>query len=164
MAVRLRCADDLSACVTALAEVHRHDGYPTRWPADPAEWLTPKHLHAAWVAEDDGVVQGHVVVAGVTDTELTRAATRPAADLLAVSRLFVRPAGRGRRLGDALLCAATEFATQRRVGLVLEVVDERGSAAIGLYERLGWRLIGRHPAEWTDQAGARPQLRLYAWP
>ena len=60
--VRGRRPDDVAGCVTALAEVHRLDGYPTRWPADAAGWLTPAGLRAAWVAVVEGTLAGHVAL------------------------------------------------------------------------------------------------------
>lgn len=163
--VRTRRAEDVQACAEALAEVHRYDNYPTRWPADPAEWLTPAGLLAAWVAENDGTVQGHVAVTcGTDDALLINAGGQPAEELATVSRLFVRPAARGRRLGEALLSTATTYAHQHGMGLVLDVVAERRSAANALYEGLGWRLVGQRAAAWTTPAGVRPQLRSYVLP
>jgi len=152
--VRRRRPADLPGCVAALAEVHRLDGYPSRWPADAAGWLSPAGLLAAWLAVDAGTVLGHVALhAGIEDTEP-----------VSVSRLFVRPARRGRRLGEALLSTATDHAASRGLELTLEVVDEQRSAAISLYERLGWRYAGRRPADWHTPAGIRPQLRRYVLP
>ena len=59
-------------------------------------------------------------------------------DVALVSRLFVAPAGRGQGLGDG--------------------------PAVALYERLGWRLVERRPADWTAPDGRRPQLRVYRAP
>ena len=85
---RPRRADDVPACVQALAEVHRKDGYPTRWPKDPADWLDSPGLLGAWVAEGAGVMAGHIaLVVGVDDAELIKAAGRPAVELAMVSAL-----------------------------------------------------------------------------
>jgi GNAT superfamily N-acetyltransferase len=148
--------------VEALAEVHRQDGYPSRWPDDPASWLDPPRLLRAWVGEVGGTVAGHVaVVAGVDDAQLIAAAGRPADDLVMVSRLFVRPAARGRQLGEALLATATRFGFDHGRTLALDVVADRPSAATTLYERLGWRLVGWRCAEWTTPSGNHPRLSLY---
>ena len=158
--VRPREAADLPGCVDGLAAVHRLDRYPTRWPDDPARWLTPPRLAAAWVV-DDGEVQGHLaLVRGVEDERLVRATGRPAAELVAVSRLFVRPAARGRGLGERLLRTAAEHAVRDGAGLVLEVVAEGRSAALRLYTRLGWERVGQRTASWTTPDGARPRLVL----
>jgi GNAT superfamily N-acetyltransferase len=149
---RGRREEDLLGCVRALRETHLEDGYPARWPADPARWLTPPELAAAWVVERDGDVLGHVcVVRGTT--------VRPAE----VSRLFVAPAARRQHLGTALLATAGTWAAARDLALTLDVVDD-GGPAIGLYERLGWVLTGRRTAEWTTPSGIRPGLRVYRAP
>jgi ribosomal-protein-alanine N-acetyltransferase len=45
--VRPRDTGDLPALVPALRAVHELDGYPVRWKADPAGWLTPDGMRAA---------------------------------------------------------------------------------------------------------------------
>jgi ribosomal protein S18 acetylase RimI-like enzyme len=155
MTVRPRRPDDVAGCVAALAEVHRLDGYPTRWPADAAAWLSPDGLLAAWVATADGEPAGHIALVA-EDPE--------PAELVSVSRLFVRPAARGRRLGEALLRTAAAHAAVHGLGLVLDVVAEEGSPAIALYERLGWRFVAERPAWWRTPAGVRPRLRRYLLP
>jgi GNAT superfamily N-acetyltransferase len=154
MRVRYRRPDDVAGCVAALAEVHRLDGYPSRWPADAAAWLTPDGLLAAWVATADGVLSGHVAL--VADVERS--------ELASVSRLFVRPAARGQRLGEVLLGTATAHAREHGLGLLLDVVADQGSPAIALYERLGWRFAGERLAGWHTPAGVRPRLWRYLAP
>jgi hypothetical protein len=67
-------------------------------------------------------------------------------------------------MGELLLRTATSYAVGRRWGLMLDVVDDRRSAAIALYERLGWRMVGRREADWVTPEGVRPRLRLYVLP
>jgi ribosomal protein S18 acetylase RimI-like enzyme len=163
--VRLRQGTDLQACVEALAEVHRKDDYPTRWPSDPVNWLTPPALLAAWVVADSDIIQAHLaLVAGVKNDQLSEAARRPANEIATVTRLFVRPAARGNRLGERLLRTAGTYAVDHNLALVLDVVDEGRSAAIRLYERLGWHLVAIRPATWLMPSGDRPQLRIYVHP
>ncbi|MFF2923379.1 GNAT family N-acetyltransferase [Streptomyces celluloflavus] len=128
--IRRRNDSDLDACVAILAEVHTHSGYPHHWPADPARWLTPDGLTGAWVAEAAGAVVGHVTLCGRE-----------------VSRLYVGPAARGRGLGGQLLRGVEQEAAARGLRPVLEV-KTTDTAAIALYERLGWlrRSTGRE--EW----------------
>jgi GNAT superfamily N-acetyltransferase len=151
-----------------LAAVHQQDGYPTRWPADPANWLAPRDLLKAWVDVEDEALSGHIaVVTGVDDPLLVQAASWPAEQLAAISRLFVAPGARGAGRGQQLLETAMTYAAQHGLGLVLDVVEDQRSAAIRLYERLGWRFVGHRQADWTTPTGARPQLRLYileSWP
>lgn len=163
MLVRRRVDRDLPGSIRALREVHDVDGYPARWPADPAAWLTPSRTVACWVAEAAGVIVGHVcLVGGVVDDVLSRLTGVPAGGLSAVSRLYVAPQGRGRGLGAGLLAAATACAADRGLQAVLEVVE--GSGAVRLYERLGWRLVDHRSADWTTPAGVRPPIRVYVRP
>ena len=149
--VRDRRDDDLPACVRALRQTHLGDGYPTRWPADPAAWLTPPDLEAAWALERDGEVAGHVCVVRGTD------------QWAEVSRLFVAPGARRQGTGSALLATANSWAAARGYRRRLDVVDD-GGPAVELYERLGWVLTGRRAASWTTPSGVRPVLRTYAAP
>lgn len=161
--VRSRSSDDLAACVRVLREVHRHDGYPTRWPADPAAWLSPPDLVDAWVAALDGTICGHVALLADLGGEHWMEFGSPSRDRAAVSRLFVSPTAQGSGLGAALLHTVMQVARERHLDLVLDVVDSEQSAAIALYERLGWKLVGRRPAGWIAPDGVRPRLRLYAY-
>ncbi|SNS54554.1 GNAT family N-acetyltransferase [Rhodococcoides kyotonense] len=126
--------------------MHESDGYPHAWPDDPEAWLTPPHIDGAWVAIDSNSVVGQAVVVRRDDA-------------LWVSRLFVRPSGRGRAVGVSLLEEIRSHAA-RRV-LMLDVVEQSG-AAIALYERSGWTLVDRRPAGWVMADGTRPMERIYA--
>jgi GNAT superfamily N-acetyltransferase len=165
MAVRQRSERDLVACVEVLARVHEQDGYPTRWPSDAYGWLVPAGLVESWVADLNGGVCGHIaLVRGADDVQLREAVDTSNNELMAISRLFVDPAVRGKGMGELLLRTATSYAVGRRWGLMLDVVDDRRSAAIALYERLGWRMVGRREADWVTPEGVRPRLRLYVLP
>ncbi len=146
LSVRPRTDADLPACVEVLRAVHSSDAYPMRWPEDPADWITPPGLTAAWVAERKSRIVGHVCVVGVT-----------------VSRLFADPVARGLGCGAVLLEAAQSHAAREGLSLVLDVVDD-GGAAVALYERLGWRLVERRLADWSAPDGRRPVVRIYAAP
>lgn len=145
--------------------MHAADRYPRRWPADAAAWLTPAGTIEAWVATDQaGTVAGHVCLVGDVDEPVVAAAAGvPTTSLAAVSRLFVAPAGRGHRLGAALLTTLTEHAAAAELRAMLDVVDD-GGAAIRLYERLGWRLVDERPADWLTPEGLRLPLRSYLAP
>ena len=149
--VRDRVEADLPACVEALRRVHEADDYPREWPADPASWLCPAACVGTWVATLDRDVVGHVVT------------TAPDAGRAWVSRLFVTPSAQRRGVAAALLEVAGEDA--RSVGRSLELgVVEESTAAIALYERLGWTLLGREPAPFTWPDGTRPTQRRYRAP
>jgi GNAT superfamily N-acetyltransferase len=162
--VRQRRDDDLPRCVRALEAVHAADGYPMRWPTDPAAWLCPTELASAWVADDADIIAGHVgVVVGVDDPVLATLTGVPVQRLASVTRLFVAPEARGRRLGAALMGRAHSYAVDRGLQLVLDVVDD-GGPAVALYDRLGWRMVDRRRADWTTPGRHRPPIRLYVAP
>jgi GNAT superfamily N-acetyltransferase len=162
--VRGRLVDDLPDCVRTLKAVYSADGYPTRWPVDPAGWLSPDGLVEAWVAEPAGAVVGHVcVVRGADDPVVASRAGVPTDRLAGVSRLFVAPAARGRDLGAALLSTTSSWAAAQGLRLMLDVVDDDGPAQ-ALYERMGWQLVDRRLADWTTPAGVRPPMNVYLAP
>ncbi len=159
--VRARWDDDLADCVRTLREVHDKDGYPVNWPADPAGWLTVRGQAAAWVASADERVVGHVVLAGPGAGDVAPALVSPGTGVAVVGRLFVGPAARGRGVGALLLGRAAREARRLGVRAVLDVVAT-DTAAIALYERLGWEFLGRGQQEWGP--GELVDVRCYAAP
>ncbi len=164
MPIRPREPEDLARCVAILRRVHEISGYPSRWPDDPERWLTPAGQVAAWVAENDGRLAGHVaLVQGVRTECLLRATGRDASELGGVARLFVDPGARRKGLARALLAVAAGDARARGLQPVLDVVHDRGPA-IALYERSGWVLAGTQTATWVTPADISPKLRCYLGP
>jgi GNAT superfamily N-acetyltransferase len=167
MIIRLRRQDDIAACVQLLALVHAADGYPTRWPADPSTWLTPRNLIAAWVAEEERASLGHVALRRIEGdagaTVWSAACGLPPEQIAEVSRLFVAPGARGRGLGAALLEAARAEARRRGPRAALKVL-EHDQAAITLYERVGWRRIASTRMPWTVADEAEALLHYYIAP
>jgi ribosomal protein S18 acetylase RimI-like enzyme len=144
-------ATDVPGCISALREVHEASGYPATWPADPAGWLSPIELSAAWVAlAADGRVLGHVCLLRMPGE-------------LEISRLFVVPSAQRSGLGEALLAEAMAFAQAEDLPVMLKVVEDGGNA-IDFYERLDWRLTDRAEAGWTTPTGEHPVLRRYGAP
>ena len=139
MHIRPRRDDDLEHLVEVLRRTHREDGYPARWPDDPASWLTPPGHLAAWTAWSSGSVVGHVGLA----------APDPDAAPL-VTRLVVHRDHRGLGIADA-----PDVPTLR-----LDVTEET-PGAWRLYERRGWRLTHRSPADWAKPDGTVPTMRWY---
>jgi GNAT superfamily N-acetyltransferase len=156
--IRDRTAADLPQCVAVLTEVHRLDGYPLNWPADPERWLSPSNALHAWVAETErGSILGHVAVHRVCSA--TDPASTPAAE---GSRLFVAPAARGYNVGTQLLTHARQWAIKHRLQLILEIVeDQRSGPAISLYEHTGWQHTHTTTATWTSPEGRPVRLRRY---
>ncbi len=157
---------DVEACVDVLAQVHKADGYPVNWPADPGAWLTGTASFGAWAAELDGRIVGHVSLAphAVGDVAPGLWSARAGVDVrttAVVGRLFVAPDARGHGIGALLMGRATREARARELHPVLDVVSSDASAA-ALYERLGWQLLDVVEQEW--QPGQRVTLRCYAAP
>jgi GNAT superfamily N-acetyltransferase len=151
-------------CVAILRRVHEENAYPARWPQDPAGWITPAGLEAAWVAVHDDSIVGHVaLVRGMNASCLLHATGRDASELGGIVRLFVDPSARRVGCARELLEAATSYAVAQGLQPVLDVVDD-GLAAIALYEGAGWQLVGTELATWVTPAGLRPKVRWYVLP
>jgi GNAT superfamily N-acetyltransferase len=140
-AISERRIRDLEGCAALLAQVHVTQRYPIRWPDDPRAWLTPPDVAGAWVATRDDEVIGHVCLVR-KDLVLPE---------LTLERLFVSPDVAGSGVGRALINHASDWAAERRSRLTLNVA-ENCAKAITLYGRLGWRLTGRTPIDWGDDA------------
>ncbi|MET8629296.1 GNAT family N-acetyltransferase [Kitasatospora sp. NPDC004669] len=152
--VRRRRAADLADCVRVLSDVHTVDGYPADWPERPAAWLTPDGLLAAWVAEAGGRIAGHVGISRSDPGDVApglwslRTGGRP--ELTAViGRLYVAPAARGHGTGARLLASAVVHARALGLHPVLDVLAT-DTAAVTLYRRLGWALLGSGEQRWAS--------------
>lgn len=143
--VRDRRPDDLDAAAAALIEVHRVDGYPVEGVNDPHAWLNPPGLLHAWIATVDETVVGHALVTtaqpGVAAVDAWVEQGGDRATTVVGGRLFVTPTGRGYQLGTKLARAITDWAAHHCLDLVGDVMT-KDTAAIAIYERLGWQRIG----------------------
>ncbi len=132
----------MDRCVSVLADVHRGSGYPAHWPADPHRWLAPSRHIAAWVAELEGTVVGHVSLTSAIGEAAAAfwadSTGRSVADAVAVSRLFVAQHARGHSIGRQLLDYADARARECGLHPVLGVLDHNRTA-IALYRDAGWR-------------------------
>lgn len=163
--IRPRLSADLPALVAALHEVHLADAYPTGWPDDPADFLTPPDV-GAWVALDaGGEVAGQVLLRRPQEPlpQWLRAVKLPAADLAVISRLFVRPSARGQGLAGELFRVAWDAAQVQGWRAVLDVHDQN-LAAIRLYERLGWQRVATVAGDWLEPGGLVPTVHVYLSP
>ena len=144
--VRPRGDDDLDACAALARATHLYDGYPAYVKdGDFRAFITRPGALAAWVAEIDEHVVGHVALhARTTEPAMNLATARldlPAEQLGVVARLMIAPDARHRGIAHILLRIATEEARARNLTPMLDVVT-RHTAAIALYERAGWRRLG----------------------
>jgi GNAT superfamily N-acetyltransferase len=118
--------------------------------------MTPPQEVAAWVAETDVGVVGHVSLhetgAPVTLATAAARAGRAPDQLAVVARLFVGPTGRRGGVARALLAAAVADAHARGLQPVLDVATQL-TAAVALYESCGWRRAGVVTIEFADAPG-----------
>jgi GNAT superfamily N-acetyltransferase len=146
----------MACCVDLARLTHVLDGYPKYAPDNLGTFIHDSAEVAAWVAESEGRVVGHVAVhaaAGDPALPAARAVTGLTADqLLVVARLMVHPHDRRRGIGHQLLDLATSYARSRELVPVLDVAQE-SAPAICMYEELGWQRAGpltlrlkEHPA------------------
>ncbi|MFI6543349.1 GNAT family N-acetyltransferase [Streptomyces prunicolor] len=137
--------DDLPGAAAALVKVHETDGYPVEGVEDPEAWVSSDDVLAAWVAEMDGEVVGHVAVMrphGETAVSLSiEQSGDDQAHVAVLGRLFVVQAARKHATGQRLTEAAMSYGHEHDLRLVLDVMA-KDAAAMRLYERLGWRKIG----------------------
>jgi len=143
--VRERTPADIPAAAAALVEVHRTDGYPVEGVAAPTRWITATDQIRAWVAELDNQIVGHVTISKPQpdDAAAQLWAAHPdcTGRIAVLGRLFVLPTARGHAIGRRLVEAAQAAAHTDGLRLVLDVMT-KDTAAIALYEHLGWRRIG----------------------
>jgi len=143
--IRPRRSEDVESCLEILRAVHLSDGYPFRWPADPARWLTGRSGLGAWVSESAGEIDGHLALLGTDEvrarSEWREAVPVPVERLAVVSRFFVGPGARRRGVGSALMRTAEDHAAAHDLRLVLDVADHNHDA-IAFYERRGWKRVG----------------------
>lgn len=96
-------------------------------------WSAHGESHVAFIARDGGAtVVGMAWLALVARVPRPGVATRRSGD---IQSLYVLPEERGRRIGSALVQAATEHALRLGAG---RVTVQSGSKAVPLYERLGF--------------------------
>lgn len=148
--IRQKRATDAADCLRLLHLVHAGDGYPLHLaPDEVPAFFSSEDEQAAWVAELQGQVVGHVALHWSADDPTLAAAAAatglPVEDLYLVARLFTAPAVRGTGWGRVLLRHAVSQARARGRRAVLDV-GQSLLPAVGLYESEGWIRIGAlHP-------------------
>ncbi|MFX4271187.1 GNAT family N-acetyltransferase [Propionibacteriaceae bacterium Y1685] len=166
--VRERTAADLPALVDILARQQPLSQYPFRWPLPfPAEeFIARDGERAAWVAEVDGRVAGHVSVTGIagnTDhdeliTAWTGATGATRDQLGCLSVLFADVDVRGRGVGRALMDVAEGWIVDHGLYPVLDVVPV--GAPMALYAQRGWRVVGEARPPWLPDAEPPMQVMV----
>lgn len=149
MRIRRRRDNQVAACSRLLGLVSSENGYPLPRPISWRGWLTGEDVLDAWIAEQHGMIHGHVAITRVGSDTATglrwREVTgRPASELAGVSRFFVRSSVRGRGVGTALLETAVDQARARGLMPVADVVST-SRQGIPLYDRAGWRMVAMYP-------------------
>jgi GNAT superfamily N-acetyltransferase len=145
----------MDACVRLAEVVHARDGYPAYLASDLRTFLSPSDALAAWVAEAEGQVIGHVALHRRTIPEAmsiaAEALTCPVDRLGVVARLLVGPEARQQGVGRALLEVATQEARMFGRWPVLDVSDQF-LPAVALYEQSGWVRAGQVHLEHDGRA------------
>jgi ribosomal protein S18 acetylase RimI-like enzyme len=156
---------DLPGAAAALTDVHATDGYPVEGVARPEEWLRSDDVLASWVAATDEEIVGHVAVMRPNgEAAVSLWAERSGAEerhIGVLARLFVVRQARKQALGERLVRTAMAYGLRHNRRLVLDVMV-KDTAAIRLYDRLGWLRIGL--AEHPYGAGQQIEAICYVAP
>lgn len=162
--VRPRRPEDIPALAEVLFEQQPSSRYPFR---DPLPFPVEQFLHAedavaAWTAEIDGRIVGHVCRVrppqGFADAAAMNAACaashdRPVEELSWISTLFVGLDARGHGVGRLLLESVVDDVRAAGLAGCLEVLMTHGGA-YGLYQATGWKEVMRLRPQWLlDAAG-----------
>jgi len=142
--VRPRRSRDLATCTRLMHRAFFEGQFPGTRRNEPRDWIDGSDVLAAYVAERDGEIVGHVAVTRVgldraTDLRWREITGHPVTDLAGVGQLFVRPSFRGQGIGRSLVDAALADIRSRRLVPVLEVVTHESLAPAYAHGH-GWRL------------------------
>ena len=153
MIVRPRSGGDLDSCERIARLVQALDGYPALISDGLRDFVEARGFYQAWVAEVDSEVVGQILLRPRSSPKvmaMVRQATGLPDDRFGViARLFVAPTARRRGIGRALLTTATTAAVSRRLVPVLDVVT-KNTAAMALYESMGWARVGTAVVQFQD--------------
>ncbi|KAF2965564.1 hypothetical protein GQX73_g8020 [Xylaria multiplex] len=136
--IRRRNDEDIPACVEIMKVVYQSSGYPVGGVDNALNELRTDDC--AWVAEDNGVIIGHVAMNRAREDYVNVPLwleKHPGADVAVLARLFVDVKSRGRGAATKLIRTVEEEARNKGQRLlILALVKDQN--AIRLYRSLGW--------------------------
>jgi GNAT superfamily N-acetyltransferase len=158
--IRARREEDLDRLCAVLETLTHPAGFPPR--TDFGEWLTEHDAEQSWVFDMAPVrvaptrnVVGHVQVYRPTKeavaTYLVEHTRKPAGDLLAIGKLFVRPDTHESGIGRYLLKTCVDYIRGQGRLAVLDV-QQNWFPFEGFFERHGFAPIP------SDDPGAAPMV------
>lgn len=136
--------DDLVPLEAVARRVKERDNYPVWLPDDDLlRFLTTPVAYAAWVAEVDGAIAGHVALHPRSSRAVMDCARAAGieGDIGVIARLLVNPDHRRLGLAASLLDRCRREAVARGMVPILDVVST-SAGAIALYRGAGWTEIG----------------------
>lgn len=144
---------------------------PTILDARPADAAALASLHGRSFAQgwseseferllSDKAVVAHVARAGSQGPPAGFMLSRRAADEAEILTVAVAPAARGRGVARALLARHLGRLAALGIAHVFLEVDDGNRAALRLYERAGFREVGRREGYYARAEGARTALTL----
>jgi ribosomal-protein-alanine N-acetyltransferase len=127
-----------------VAALHHQGGFARLW--EPGEC-------AALLADRAVVAEG--VFIGSASEPCGFVMSRLAADEAEILSIVVAGGKRRSGLGQALLCAHLAQLAARGVARLFLEVEESNAPAIGLYQRLGFEIVGRRDGYYPKPDGSR---------
>lgn len=149
--VRPRRDRDVPTCARLVRRAFFEGQFPGDHDEEPRLWLADPDVLDAWVAEREGEVVAHVAISRidhdldpVTSLRWRESTGHVPSELVAVSRLFVRPSFRGQGIAASLVDVACAEIRSRGQVPVYEVTTS--SSLPPSYSRdHGWRLRSSEP-------------------
>ena len=126
---------------------------------DPA--MTEAQAHATWIEALPGLTVVAVEGQGVLGTAKMGPNRPGPGSHVATASFMVAAAARGRGVATALCRFALDWARERGfAGMQFNAVAESNRAAVELYKRLGFRLIGTVPGAFAHPTHGRVGLHI----